>query len=74
MGFKVIKTKCPVCAKPFLAESFQMHRAQSQGRLPACSRSCEQERRHAASRDRKWLQQQARILTQSPNNVARESV
>jgi hypothetical protein len=69
MGFKVIPAKCPICGRDFLAQSYQIRLAQSKGRSPACSRSCEQERRHQASRDKKWQAQQSKVLnaSQKPN-------
>lgn len=62
MGFKVVNVKCQECGKPFLAESYQVYRAKLKGRKPCCSRKCEQERRHAESRDRKWREQQLKAL------------
>lgn len=68
MGFKVIPCKCPVCRKDFMAESYQVYRAKKAGRVPTCSKKCDQERRHQASRDEKWKQQIARKVNQSPNS------
>ncbi|MBB5200839.1 putative sulfurtransferase [Glaciimonas immobilis] len=54
MGFKTIPCKCPVCNKAFKAEAFQLR-----ARIPCCSRTCEQERRHKASRDALWAKTQS---------------
>lgn len=67
MAFKVVPTKCPVCQGEFMAESYQVYRAKLKGRVPCCSRKCEQERRFAATRDAKWAKQLASKLNRSPN-------
>lgn len=61
MGFKAIPCKCQVCGKAFHAESYQVYLCRKNGRKPVCSRACEQERRHKASRDAKWVKLQAKI-------------
>jgi hypothetical protein len=66
MAFKVIPTTCPVCGHQFLAESYQTYLAKKAGRVPTCSKKCEQERRHQASRDKKWQAQVLRQVTESP--------
>lgn len=57
MGFKTEACKCPVCGKAFKAEAYQVRY-----RVPSCSRSCEQERRHKAGRDAKWAMLQEKIV------------
>lgn len=52
MGFKTDACKCPICGKRFMAEA-----KHARFRVPSCSRKCEQERRHSASRDVKWNKQ-----------------
>lgn len=63
MGSKTIPVECPVCGVRFLARSDQSKKAPTiaEGgefhgsiRVPCCSRECEQERRHKATRDKKF--------------------
>lgn len=68
MGFLTHPCKCPICGQKFMAESYQVYRAKKAGRTPVCSKRCEQERRHKASRDAKWQAQiLKRLKTESPN-------
>lgn len=62
MGYAGVPCKCPICGKQFRGQSYHVYKMRAQGRQPTCSRQCEQERRHAASRDAKWAEQQAKLL------------
>ncbi len=63
MSSKTVPVECPMCGVRFLAQRGQTRKAPTiaEGgefrgsiRAPCCSKTCEQERRHKASRDEKF--------------------